>query len=84
MTEELGALAELLEKKNYFVVSVAVNSEIADIPWRNGRLVMPCGSDRLVQCDASCENGVRRFCGECAVRVLTDWGSVPSAERRWS
>ncbi len=59
VTEELGALAELLEKKNYFVVSVAVNSEIADIPWRNGRLVMPCGSDRLVQCDASCECNLR-------------------------
>ena len=56
---ELGVLAGLLEKKNYFVVSAAVNSEIADIPWKSGRLVMPCGSDRLVQCDGMCERNLR-------------------------
>ena len=57
---ELRGLAGLLEEKNYFVVSVAVNDEIADIPWRSGRLVMPCGSDLKLQCSGDCECNLRR------------------------
>ncbi len=50
----LQKLAGCLEGKNYFVVAAATNSEIARIPWREGRLVMPCGSDMRWQCDGTC------------------------------
>ena len=46
----LRKLAGLLEGKNYFVVSVSTNSQIARTPWREGRLVMPCGSILRKQC----------------------------------
>lgn len=67
---QLCGLAGLLEKKNYFVVSVAVNDEIADIPWRRGRLVMPCGSDRKMQCDEGCEKNLRAVEPEEQERLL--------------
>lgn len=54
----LSALVKRLEDKNYFVVSVSVNSEIAKAPWRMGRLVMPCGSVLHMQCDNSCERNL--------------------------
>lgn len=55
----LQKLADCLAGKNYFVVSVAANNEIAQLPWREGRLVMPCGSDTHWQCDGSCEENLR-------------------------
>jgi len=59
--EGLVALANVLEGKNYFVVSVSTNSTIAQIPWREGRLVMPCGSDLKKQCSSSCEENLKNM-----------------------
>ena len=47
----LVKLAELLKEKNYFVVSTAMNDVISDIPWKEGRLVRPCGGCLMKQCD---------------------------------
>ena len=57
--EGLNNLARCLDNKNYFVVSVSVNSGITEIPWREGRLVMPCGSGVRLQCGDSCERNLR-------------------------
>lgn len=43
--EALHRLAKLLEEKNYFVVSVSVNGDISETPWREDRLVCPCGNE---------------------------------------
>ncbi len=58
VTPALTALANVLEGKNYFVVSVSMNREIAQIPWREGRLVMPCGTDMYSQCSSFCEKNL--------------------------
>ena len=55
----LQKLIDCLAEKNYFVVAVTTNPEIAQLPWREGSLVMPCGSDLRCQCDASCEKHLR-------------------------
>lgn len=55
----LHKLASLLEGKNYFVASVSTNAVIARIPWREGRLVMPCGSDIRCQCSPECGENLR-------------------------
>lgn len=59
LTEGLMALANILKEKNYFVISVSTNSEIVGIPWREGRLVMPCGTDLSKQCSSSCEDNLK-------------------------
>lgn len=59
VADRLTALAKVLEGKNYFVVSVATNHVIAEIPWREGRLVMPCGSDLYKQCSPECEENLK-------------------------
>lgn len=48
--QELLKLADLLKDKNYFVVSVATNHVIGEIPWKHDRVVMPCGSGTAKQC----------------------------------
>lgn len=53
--EALEKLAELLKDKNYFVVSTSVNDMIADVPWKDGRLVMPCGGSKKKQCVDGCD-----------------------------
>lgn len=55
----LQKLSELLEQKNYFVVSVSTNAVVAQAPWREGRLVTPCGSDLRMQCGSSCERNLQ-------------------------
>lgn len=45
----LEKFAGILEGKNYFVVSVAMNDYVAKAPWRAGRLVMPCGTSTKLQ-----------------------------------
>lgn len=50
----LEKLTFLLKDKNYFVVSVSANSQIAQNPWKNNRLVMPCGTTMRKQCSGGC------------------------------
>ena len=76
ITDRLEALAEFLEGKNYFVVSVSTNSSIAHIPWKEGRLVMPCGSDLCKQCSPDCQENLKMLSGEeqsALARNLEDW-----------
>lgn len=55
----LQKFAELLAEKNYFVISAAMSYCVANAPWKQGRLVMPCGSAEKLQCASSCgENPV--------------------------
>lgn len=51
----LEKLWRLLDGKNYFLVSQAQNGLIPLINWREGRLVMPCGSRWKKQCVKCCE-----------------------------
>ncbi len=62
--DRLSSLATILEEKNYFVVSVATNRIITEIPWHEGRLVMPCGSDLRIQCSGECEEHLERLKAE--------------------
>lgn len=50
----LEKFAAILAGKNYFVVSVAMNRSVADAPWKEGRLVMPCGTAVKLQCSERC------------------------------
>lgn len=51
----LENLAKALEGKNYFVISQGKNNRIPSTAWRQGRLVMPCGTMLKAQCSAKCE-----------------------------
>ncbi|MCR4599779.1 MAG: hypothetical protein K5678_12200 [Acetatifactor sp.] len=51
----LTKLAELIKKKNCFIVSLAHSEYVANIDWREGRLVMPNGHATAVQCSEACE-----------------------------
>lgn len=70
--ESLRKLAEALGKKNYFVVSTSLNDIIRDVPWREGRLVMPCGGSRLKQCVGGCEDSIARVREEERIRLEKD------------
>lgn len=46
----LEALADMLQGKNYFIISEAQNEQIFRTGWKDGRLVMPCGGAFEKQC----------------------------------
>ncbi len=60
----LRNLAELLGKKNYYILSVSQSKMVSETKWREGRLVMPCGT----VCKKQCEHG----CAEEEVTALTE------------
>lgn len=61
MKEALNNLADILKDKNYFVVSTSVNDLIREIPWKTGRLVMPCGGSIKKQCSEACEGALQEL-----------------------
>lgn len=54
LQDGLMKFLEILDGKNYFVVSQAQNALIRDMNWREGRLVMPCGGAFRKQCSQNC------------------------------
>lgn len=54
----LEKLVNLLDGKNYYVVSVSTNSVIASVMEGIDRLVMPCGSVLFKQCGHGCEGEI--------------------------
>lgn len=60
----LQKLVQLLGDKNYFAVSVSSNSAIAKIPWKQGRIVMPCGSSLKKQCEKGCQGEIAELTQE--------------------
>ena len=64
MTKGLQNLAEILEKKSYFVVSTSTNRTLREIPWKKllikkERYVNPCGEWSKLQCPDGCPEGLR-------------------------
>lgn len=55
VSDGLCQLIRRLKDKNYFVVSVSTNDAVENAPWKEGRLVMPCGCWKRKQCAAGCE-----------------------------
>jgi len=55
----LNRLAEVLEKKNYFVVSICTNDIASCSDLKHDRVVQPCGTVSLKQCINKCENGLQ-------------------------
>lgn len=56
--EALEHLRNFLGEKNYFVLSTSTNRLIAATSWREGRLVMPCGTAEKKQCGSDYEKKV--------------------------
>lgn len=56
--EALNKLAQILEKKNYFVVSICTNNIAKDADFVSDRVVQPCGSSHRKQCVNHCEEGL--------------------------
>lgn len=81
--ESLKRFAELIADKNYFVVSVSTNNGITDVPWREERLVMPCGGSRMKQCGENCGHPlveVTKEDWESMKRVLDDFHDKDKSE----
>lgn len=83
----LSKLQKLISEKNYFVVSTSTNDFICDIPWKEKRLVMPCGGSFQKQCVDGCNQGIMKVTEEdwrnleaCKMtrRNILDLGLCPS------
>lgn len=83
----LQGLAELLQDKNYFVVSTLTNDLLMDCGFKADRVVLPCGGSRKLQCPDGCEGSLRILSDEavqemeavCAARIdLVGEGVCPA------
>ena len=54
----LAKLAELLQNKNYYVVSVCANGMVEKAGFKEGRFVSPCGNPFKLQCMNHCEGSI--------------------------
>ena len=57
--QALNHLASILQKKNYFVVSICINDIAKKSQLQNDRIVQPCGSAAKKQCVNRCEEGLQ-------------------------
>ncbi len=49
-----GQLKKLLEDKNYFIVSLSTDDLIREIGLKEDRVVIPCGTYHVMQCENDC------------------------------
>lgn len=54
----LQKLQQILEKKNYFIVSTCMNDMLYQSGLREDRMVTPCGGFRNMQCENGCRQSV--------------------------
>lgn len=54
----LNRLRGLMENKNYYIVSVAINDVIDNVEWKNNHYVAPCGSAAYKQCECGCDQSI--------------------------
>lgn len=73
----LQGLAELLQDKNYFVVSTLTNDLLIDCGFKADRVVLPCGGSRKVQCPDGCEGSLHILSDE----VLKSMEEVQNASK---
>lgn len=71
----LEKLCRLLDGKNYFLVSQAQNGSIPLINWREGRLVMPCGSRWKKQCVKCCASKAEEE-SSCSILTAEDQAAL--------
>lgn len=55
LTKALNHMLELIKDKNYFAVTTCIDSRIKGMPWKDNRIVMPCGDEAKLQCSHGCE-----------------------------
>lgn len=53
-------LRQLLEGKNYFIVSVCMNGFLREAGFKEERLVEPCGGYDMLQCPAGCAGSLEK------------------------
>ena len=82
--EVYNVLAKLLERKNYFVVTLCDDDKIYKSNLREDRIVAPCGTYTRLQCEEVCsediysvqdyieqlENGEELFCPKCGKKLV--------------
>lgn len=54
ITEAYDKLKRMLEGKNYFIVSLSTDDLIKNIGFREDRIVLPCGTYNMLQCERDC------------------------------
>lgn len=56
LLEAYNKLARIMEGKNYFIVSLNQDSIIEKSELNTERIVAPCGTTKLLQCNENCKN----------------------------
>lgn len=70
--EALKELSEILQGKNYFIVTTCTNSILKNIGFNEERIVSPCGNIELKQCINGCEESLHMLTEEDIEKMNSD------------
>lgn len=65
-------LAELLEGKNYFIISLSTDDLLRNVTLKQDRIAYPCGTYEKLQCVENCEKQLYDI-DETFWKSVTDW-----------
>ena len=95
--EAYNKLARLLEGKNYFIVTLSNDDKIFHSNLRQDRIVAPCGTYSLMQCEDVCtgdnypveeyrdilEKGMEPVCPHCGKRMVMNHIGCKKYSEEW-
>lgn len=79
LAQAYGKLAELLEGKNFFVLSTSVNGLLMESGLKLDRIVEPCGTCLRMQCGSGCEGSVQ----QTPLELFTEAYSYIEGKKNW-
>lgn len=71
LDREYRNLKELIEGRNYFILSIAGDDYVYRYGFREDRIVTPCGGFRKMQCDYNCGGRIMEFDDAMYQKVLS-------------
>ena len=77
----LQKLKNILDRKNYFIVSTSLYPLLSQINWREGRIVKPCGNLKLLQCSNGCEEVLQETDAEILNSIHMNWNETPDESK---
>ena len=80
--EALNKLADILDKKNYFALSICTNNIAKKSNLLSDRVVQPCGNVEMKQCPNRCEEGLMELTVEefAALQGMLPNNELPEVE----
>lgn len=77
----LMRFAQLIQEKNYFIISTSLSGVIRDIAWKENRLVTPCKGKGKKQCMLACEHSICDLTEQDIINIADACDAIKKGEK---